>query len=287
MGKLPEWLKTKTSKGLHQKTIRSIIDDQSIHTVCESAKCPNRGECFSKKTVTFMILGDVCTRNCAFCAVSKGIPKTPEEDEPQHLINTIVKLGLKYIVITSVTRDDLPDGGASHFAKIISAIKSYDSTIKIEILTPDFQGNYTHLSIALDAQPDVFNHNIETVPRLYPLVRSKADYNRSLRLLKYSKEMFPNIVTKSGLMVGLGETIEEIKETLKNLSTHLVDIVTIGQYLQPSSKNVIVHEYIHPDIFEDYKSIGKTLGLKVVSAPFVRSSYNALEVCNEVLNSDS
>jgi len=260
--------------------------------VCESARCPNIGECFSKPTATFMILGDVCTRGCGFCAVEKTSTFSPsplwgeggvrgkalpvDTDEPQNIALTAKELGLRHVVITSVTRDDLADGGATQFALTIKAVKDTIPTISIEVLTPDFKGDKRALKIVLDARPDIFNHNIETVPSLYPEVRPQADYKQSLRVLEMAKAINGEIITKSGLMVGLGETKDEVKSVLKDLLNSGCDAVTIGQYLRPSSKNLEVQEYISLEVFKEYEEYGKDIGLKhVYSGPFVRSSYNA------------
>lgn len=277
MNRLPDWLKTKHNKNSASRDIRALMDNTRIHTVCESARCPNRGECFANKTVTFMILGNTCTRNCTFCAVTTGQPDPVSAQEANDILDAVKKLGLEYIVITSVTRDDLSDGGADQFAQVIQRLKTYDQRLKIEILTPDFKGDKTACDTILKTGPDVFNHNIETVPRLYPTIRPQATYSRSLEVLTYSKQHFPHIKTKSGLMVGLGERPTEIIDVLGDLKTAQVDIVTIGQYIQPTRRHAPVIEYIHPDQFNDYRQQGEALGLKMVSEPFVRSSYKALE----------
>lgn len=280
--RLPEWLKIKSSKHKEQQKIRDIIKNNNIHTVCESAKCPNRGECFSNKTVTFMILGDHCTRNCAFCAISHETPQAVDQNEDKHILNAARTLNIEYIVITSVTRDDLPDGGASQFKKVVNTLKKNEPQKKVEILTPDFQGNTEAIYSILEENPDVFNHNIETIKRLYPKIRNSADFDQSLMLLKYAKKNFPHIKTKTGMMLGVGETSEEIKETLKTIANNQIDIVTLGQYIRPSKQNIEVKEYIHPDIFLMYKEYGEKLGLKMVSEPLARSSYHAAQVCNDV-----
>jgi len=259
--------------------VKSILEQAHLHTVCEEARCPNLGECFSSGTSTFLILGRVCTRNCGFCAVEHGVPISPDETEPEKVAQVVKKMGLQYVVITSVTRDDLPDGGAPLFAKTIQAIRALDPKIRIEVLIPDFQGKYSSLEIVLKECPDVLNHNIETVARLYPVVRPQAAYQRSLDLLRRSKEDHPYIPTKSGFMLGLGETQEEILELLRDLREVRCDFLTIGQYLQPRPDRLPVVRFITPDEFEDYKKIGIEMGFKAVaSSPFVRSSFHASQM---------
>jgi len=268
---LPKFLIKKTPKQENIRKIRSLINDNQIHTVCESAKCPNIGECFSQKTLTFMILGNICTRNCGFCAVKTGKPLPPNPEEPQRIAEAVEKLGLQYVVITSVTRDDLPDGGAAQFAAVIRKL----APLKVEVLIPDFQGSQEALTTVLDAKPYVLNHNLEIVPRLYPEVRPQADYQRSLDILRSSKAINPHIYTKSGFMVGLGENQEEIFALFEDLKRVGCDLVTIGQYLAPSKANLPVKRYVPPEEFEVYQKIGEGLGLKVKAGPFVRSSYHA------------
>lgn len=255
--------------------MKSILRKRNLHTVCESARCPNIGECFSKPTATFMILGDVCTRTCGFCSIDKGAkPLLVDPDEPQNIAITARELGLKHVVITSVTRDDLPEGGAAQFALTIKAIKDTISGILVEVLTPDFRGDFKALSTVLEARPDIFNHNLETVPTLYPLVRPQAGYSTSLAVLRKAKAS--GVMTKSGIMVGLGETKEEVKKVLKDLFEAGCDAVTIGQYLRPTRANLEVVEYVTPEVFKEYEEYGLGIGLKYVySGPFVRSSYNA------------
>ena len=283
MTKLPPWLIKRTPKSQNIKNLRSLINDPKIHTVCESAKCPNIGECYSKKTMTFMILGNICTRNCRFCAVEHGTPSPPDPTEPKRIAEAVKKLGLKYVVITSVTRDDLPDGGAKHFTETIKELRvtAHGSRVtgyglRVEVLVPDFKGSKDALFAVISANPDVINHNVETVPRLYTSVRPQANYKISLNLLKNAKVINKNICTKGGLMVGLGETFEEVTEVLKDLRSVDCDIVTIGQYLAPSGKHVPVVEYVEPETFEKYKKLALNMGFKAVaSGPFVRSSYQA------------
>lgn len=272
----PKWLRTKIScKGLNK--MKNFVGDMSLNTVCQSAMCPNIGECFSKKTATFMIMGDICTRRCRFCAVKEGRPQALDEDEPKRVAEACKKLGLRHAVITSVTRDDLEDGGASHFAKTIREIKKIPD-ITVEVLIPDFKGSEKSVKTVVDAKPEVINHNLETVPRLYEQVRPIARYDRSLRVLEMVKELDPNILTKSGIMVGLGETEDEVVDLMKDLLEIGCDMLTIGQYLRPSKKHIEIKEYVTPEQFDRYKEIGESLGFKhIASAPFVRSSYNAAE----------
>lgn len=290
--RLPEWIKTKAS-GLH--STKTLLRSHRLSTVCEEARCPNKGICFSKPTATFMILGDCCTRDCGFCSV-KPIPESfyresgaplnnganngafVDSEEPERVAEAAAELGLKYVVITSVTRDDLPDGGASQFAASIRAVRGKLPACKIEVLTPDFKGDINSLKIVLDAIPDVFNHNVETIERLYSVVRPQADYIGSLNVLKNAKKIAPHIKTKSGLMLGLGETFDEVTALFKDLQDAGCDFLTVGQYLRPTKKNLPVVEYIRPEIFEDLKEIAIDMGFKfVASGPLVRSSMNAEE----------
>jgi lipoyl synthase len=262
----------------------ALLEGLNLHTVCDSALCPNRGECFKKGTATFIILGNICTRNCGFCAVKKGKPLPLDPEEPYHIAQAAKHLQLKHIVVTSVTRDDLPDGGAEHFAETIIEIKKQLPKSTVEVLVPDFKGFWEALQRVIDAQPEVINHNIETVNRLYRLVRPKAIYKRSLELLRQVKIRDKNIISKSGIMVGLGEEEEEIIQAMKDLREVDGDILTIGQYLRPSPLHLRVQNYIHPDKFEEYQKIGMSLGFKyVASAPLVRSSYHAGEILKDIL----
>jgi len=275
----PPWLKKRIPPFQDLQKVRSILNGTDLHTVCEEARCPNLGECFSSGTSTFLILGRVCTRNCGFCAVEHGVPVSIDETEPEKVAQAIRKMGLQYVVITSVTRDDLSDGGASLFAKTIQAIRALGPKIKVEVLIPDFQGDSTSLEIVLKEGPDVLNHNIETIARLYPRVRPLADYIRSLNLLKSSKKSFPYILTKSGFMLGLGEIREEVLELLRDLREVGCDFLTIGQYLQPRPDRLPVVRFIPPEEFEEYKKIGEEMGFRVVSSgPFVRSSFHASQM---------
>ncbi|MBI5468318.1 MAG: lipoyl synthase [Deltaproteobacteria bacterium] len=275
MKRLPPWAKKRLGPASSLHEMKSILRKRNLHTVCESARCPNIGECFSKPTATFMILGDVCTRTCGFCSIDKAAkPLLVDPDEPRNIAVTALELGLKHVVITSVTRDDLPEGGAAQFALTIKAIKDNISGILVEVLTPDFRGDFKALSTVLEARPDIFNHNLETVPSLYPLVRPQADYSTSLDVLRKAKAS--GVMTKSGIMVGLGETAGEVKMVLRDLFEAGCDAVTIGQYLRPTRANLEVVEYVTPEVFKEYEEYGLKTGLKYVySGPFVRSSYNA------------
>jgi lipoic acid synthetase len=275
----PEWIRVHLNNGKGLNYTKDIIKQFSLNTVCEEANCPNRMECFSKKTATFMILGSNCSRNCRFCNVSHGKLEAIDKTEPENVANATISLGLKHVVVTSLTRDDLPDGGSEHFANVISSIKEKDKNIIIEVLIPDFQGNVEALKNVVAASPQIINHNIETVPRLYPEVRSMAKYNRSLELLMNVKQLNKNIFTKSGIMVGLGEKEDEVLQVFKDLRKAGCDFLTVGQYLSPSTKHFPVIEYIHPDLFKKYKELTLELGFSfVASAPLVRSSYNAAEM---------
>ena len=275
----PPWLKKRIPSFQDLQKVKSILDETDLHTVCEEARCPNLGECFARGTSTFLILGKLCTRDCGFCAVGHGVPVQPDEAEPEKVAQAVKKMGLQYVVITSVTRDDLSDGGASLFAKTIQTIRALDSKTKVEVLIPDFQGDLNSLKTVLKEGPDVLNHNIETVSRLYPEVRPQADYQRSLYLLKTSKESHPNVLTKSGFMLGLGENREEVLELLRDLRDAGCDLLTIGQYLQPRQDRLPVVRFVPPKEFEEYKTIGEEIGFKAVSSgPFVRSSFHAFEM---------
>ena len=274
----PEWLKIRLPKSSEKiDNIKKAMRSQGLSSVCEEASCPNLPECFNHGTATFMILGAICTRRCPFCDVAHGRPLPPEAEEPEKLALTIKEMKLKYVVITSVDRDDLRDGGAQHFADCVKAIREHNPGIKIEILVPDFRGRMdTALEILSTAPPDVFNHNLETAPRLYRLARPGANYKWSLDLLKKFKERHPEVETKSGLMVGLGETNDEIIEVLKDLREHNVDMLTVGQYLQPSKHHLAVERYVPPAEFDMFKAEADKLGFKhAASGPFVRSSYHA------------
>lgn len=273
--RLPSWAKRKLGPASRLHEMKSVLRSRGLHTVCESARCPNIGECFSKPTATFMILGDVCTRACSFCSIDSGrSPLGVDAAEPGNIALTVKELGLEHVVITSVTRDDLADGGAAQFALTIKAIKDNIPGISVEVLTPDFNGDEGALRLVFDAGPDIFNHNLETVERLYPVVRPQAIYGRSLDVLSLASKS--GIFTKSGIMVGLGETDEEVRTALSDLKAAGCDAVTIGQYLRPTRENLEVVEYVEPEQFALYERYGLEAGLKYVySGPFVRSSYNA------------
>lgn len=279
----PEWLRINMAKGRSLGYVKEILKKHSLNTVCEEANCPNRMECFSKKTATFMILGSQCSRNCRFCNVSHGALEEVNPHEPESVAKATTELGLKHVVITSVTRDDLYDGGAGHFAKVVRAIKEKDENIVVEVLIPDLQGDKGSIKIVVDSKPEIINHNIETVPRLYDSVRPMAIYERSLDVLKVVKEIDPSILTKSGIMVGLGESEDEVIETMKDLRAVGCDFLTIGQYLSPSKEHHPVIEYVTPETFEKYKVRAEELGFSfVASSPLVRSSYNAAEAMETV-----
>lgn len=274
----PEWLKLSPLDPTILDRMNRLMRDLKLHTVCESARCPNRAECFARGTATFMILGDICTRNCTFCAVKHGMPQPADPEEPQHIVAAVNKLGLRYAVITSVTRDDLPDGGASQFAQTINAIHEYDSNIPVEVLIPDFKGSTSALQTVMNASPAVLNHNVETMPRLYPEVRPETNYQRSLELLEKARLLNGNFITKSGLMLGLGETRGEVIEVMTDLREAGCDLLTIGQYLQPSLSHHKVVKYIPPEEFQEYQNIGEKIGFTaVISGPLVRSSFHAAE----------
>ncbi len=273
----PEWLRVKAPTTGEVRALKSLLREQKLHTVCEEASCPNLTECFTSGTATFMIMGDVCTRRCSFCDVAHGRPLPLDNDEPANLAETILKLGLKYVVITSVDRDDLKDGGAKHFVNCMQEIRQQCDDVKIEILVPDFRGRIDKaLKIMSQVPADVFNHNLETVPRLYPAARPGADYRHSLRLLQKHKQHIQHVPTKSGLMLGLGEEIEEVVTVMKDLREHDVDMLTLGQYLQPSAHHLPVYRYLEPKEFIVLQNIGNELGFEhVASGPLVRSSYHA------------
>ncbi len=275
----PEWLKVRLPGGDNFHELKRIMRGHDLHTVCESARCPNIGECWSHRTATFMILGNLCTRRCAFCAVPKGLPQGETDwAEPERVARAAEAMGLRYIVVTSVDRDDLKDGGAGIFARTILALRERIEGCKVEVLIPDFRGSDQALEIVLAARPDVLNHNIETMPRLYPVARRGSRYERSLRLLRRSREVAPGIPTKSGLMVGLGEAWEEVLGVLADLAAAGVDIVTIGQYLRPSGDQLPVARFYTPEEFAALKRQGMRLGIRhVESGPLVRSSYHAHE----------
>jgi lipoic acid synthetase len=276
--RIPPWLRIKLPKSENFSCTSGLIEDLHLNTVCQSAKCPNKWECFSKNVATFLIMGSVCTRNCAFCNIAPGRMDPLDADEPARVAEAARRLALKHVVVTSVTRDDLPDGGAAHFAATISAVRQAMPGCTVEVLIPDFQGDEAALGTVLDARPDVLNHNLETVPALYPAIRPKADYRQSLALLERSKALAPSIPTKSGIMVGLGETDEQIMPVLDDLAAIGCDIVTIGQYMQPTRNHPRVSRYVEPAAFDAYAAEGRARGIRhVFSAPLVRSSYNAAQ----------
>ena len=299
----PAWLKAKSANTSISHEVKKILRDYQLHTVCEEAGCPNCGECFSRKTATFLIMGSVCSRNCRFCQVASGCPQPLDDDEPAHIAKAVALLGLRHVVITSVTRDDLPDGGAAHFARVIRAIRAQAAAELsglhetpgaaddddwqapvIEVLIPDFQGQLAALKTVVDARPSILNHNIETVPALYDTVRPEADYQRSLQLLSRVKQINPDLLTKSGLMLGLGEQQEDVIQTLKDLRAHACDLLTVGQYLAPSKNHLPVHEYVHPDVFAMIEKEALGLGFRsVASGPLVRSSYMAEQVAGDLI----
>jgi len=275
----PHWLKRSLSTGATYESVRNLLKKSRLHTVCQEAKCPNIWECFSHRTSTFLIMGPSCTRNCRFCAVAHGPAGTPDPGEPARVAEAAQSMGLCYVVITSVTRDDLPDGGARFFAETIKEIRKRMPEVLVEVLIPDFQGNMDSLHAVIKAHPDVLNHNIETVPRLYTSVRPEAVYRRSLKLLKQAKNFDPTIPTKSGLMLGLGEFPEEVEKTLEDLLYVDSSILTLGQYLRPTQEHLQVERFIHPEEFDNWGESALKMGFSgVASGPFVRSSYNAKEL---------
>lgn len=273
----PSWIRAKSPFHPNVKKLKSVLREQKLFTVCEEAACPNLGECFGKGTATFMIMGEICTRRCPFCDVGHGRPNPLDEDEPGHLAETIKAMALSYVVITSVDRDDLRDGGAAHFVECIEKTRSLNPDIEIEILVPDFRGRMdVALEIMHNAPPDVFNHNLETIPRLYKQCRPGSDYSWSLDLLKRFKQTHPTVKTKSGLMLGLGEELDEVVEVMKDMRAHDVEMLTLGQYLQPSKHHLPVERYVTPEEFDELYAIGMEMGFKhVASGPMVRSSYHA------------
>jgi lipoic acid synthetase len=278
LSRKPDWLKRRLPAGEAFNHVRELIEKSRLHTVCQEAKCPNIWECYSHQTATFLIMGDRCTRNCGFCSVLPGRPQPLDPQEPARVAEAVAAMGLRYVVVTSVTRDDLADGGAGHFAATIREIRRQIPEAKIEVLIPDFQGDPAALETVLDARPDVLNHNIETVPRLYPQVRPQADYRRSLELLRRSRDFDPSLPTKSGLMLGLGEEPGEVRQTLRDLRCAGCRILTLGQYLQPSPQHLPVQTFVPPEDFDGWRRTALSLGFsEVASAPFVRSSYHAKE----------
>ena len=274
----PKWLKAPAPVGDNYRELKGLVERLRLHTVCESAACPNVGECWNQRTATFMILGNVCTRRCGFCAVQKGAPLEMDFDEPRRVAEAVEALGLKYAVVTSVNRDDQKDGGSEIFAMVIRQIRERVPGCKVEVLVPDFQGSHPAMRTVMEAKPDVLNHNIETAPRLYRMVRLGARYERSLEILAYARSVDPAIPTKSGLMMGLGETNEEVVEVMRDLRAHGVSIFTLGQYLRPSPKHLPIMRYVTPEEFAELKKEGLAMGFEHVEAgPLVRSSYHASE----------
>ena len=272
----PKWLRAPAPAGQNYRDLKGLVERLRLHTVCESAACPNVGECWNQRTATFMMLGNVCTRRCGFCAVQKGGPLPVDYDEPARVGEAVFQMGLSYAVVTSVNRDDRKDGGAELFARTIEAIRQRVPNCKVEVLVPDFQGNRDAMKTVMDARPDVLNHNTETVPRLYRQVRLGARYERSLQMLRYAKELSPKTPAKSGLMLGLGETMDEVRQVMTDLQAHQVDILTMGQYLRPSPKHLPIVRYVAPEEFLELKQFGMKLGFAHVEAgPMVRSSYHA------------
>jgi lipoyl synthase len=282
--RLPEWLTVRIPRPETIKEVEGMMRSKNLHTVCESARCPNLPECWSKKTATFMILGDTCTRSCGFCAIKVGRGLEVDPFEPLNVAQTAKTMGMKHVVVTSVARDDLADEGAGQFAKTIEQLHKVNPDMIVEVLTPDFKGKTEHIETVCRAHPEIYNHNIETVERLHTIVRPQAKYDRTLGLLAHVKDFDPTIYTKSGIMLGLGETRDEVVRTLEDLRTVGVDAVTIGQYLRPTMRHLPVVEYIHPDVFKEYESIGDAMGFAfVASGPFIRSSYNAIEFSKKVM----
>ena len=273
----PAWIRARSPAGPEVQRLKSVLRENQLYTVCEEASCPNLGECFAHGTATFMIMGDICTRRCPFCDVAHGRPDPLDENEPHNLAQTIEAMGLRYVVVTSVDRDDLRDGGAGHFVACIQAVRAASPDIQIEILVPDFRGRKDRaLNILRTAPPDVFNHNLETVPRLYRQARPGSDYAWSLDLLRQFKREHPGVPSKSGLMLGLGETLDEVRQVMRDMREHNVEMLTLGQYLQPSKHHLPVNRYVHPDEFEQLRVLGESLGFsQVASGPMVRSSYHA------------
>lgn len=277
MASLPVWIRERKLQLGHLHAVRAVAGGGGLYTVCDEARCPNRSECFSRGTATFLIMGDVCTRACRYCSIAHGRPRPLDAGEPERLARAAVELGLRHVVVTSVDRDDLPDGGAAHFAAVIRALQALEPRPSVEVLTPDFRGDWSAIDAVVDAAPDVYNHNLETVERLYPRVRRQGRYRWALEVLARVAERAPAMVTKSGLMVGLGEELEEVAAALEDLARVRCRVVTIGQYLRPTSREVEVVRYWTPEEFAELERLGRSLGLEVIAGPFVRSSYHAEE----------
>jgi len=282
--RLPEWLTIRLPRPDTIKQVEGMMRSKHLHTVCESARCPNLPECWSKQTATFMILGDTCTRSCGFCAIKVGRGLQVESDEPANVAQAALDMGMKHVVVTSVARDDLADEGAGQFADTIRALHEKIPHVIVEVLTPDFKGKQECIGTVCEAGPEIYNHNIETIARLHTIVRPQAKYERTMGLLQWVKQEYPGIYTKSGIMLGLGETKDEVISTLRDLRSAGVDAVTIGQYLRPTMRHLPVIEYVHPDVFKEYEEIGSGMGFEfVASGPFVRSSYNAVAFSEKVM----
>ncbi|MGE0001245.1 MAG: lipoyl synthase [Fimbriimonadaceae bacterium] len=282
--RLPEWLTIRLPRPDAIKQVEGMMRSKNLHTVCESARCPNLPECWSKQTATFMILGDTCTRSCGFCAIKVGRGLTVNNEEPEDVAQAALDMGMKHVVVTSVARDDLADEGAGQFADTIRSLHNKIPHVIVEVLTPDFKGKEDCVRTVCEAGPEIYNHNIETVARLHTIVRPQAKYARTMGLLKYVKQEYPHIYTKSGIMLGLGETKDEVVGTLRDLRAYGVDAVTIGQYLRPTMRHLPVIEYVHPSVFSEYEAIGQEMGFEfVASGPFVRSSYNAVAFSEKVM----
>lgn len=280
--RMPDWMRRPIAREGSYDTVKDLMSRLELHTVCQSAKCPNQGECFASGTATFLVAGDACTRGCRFCAVDTRVPLPLDPDEPAHIAEAVLALRLKHVVVTMVTRDDLPDGAAGHLVSVIRAVRDASPGTRLEVLTSDFAGKTTSIDAVVDAEPDVFNHNLETVPRLYDEVRPGADYARSLAVLARVKERRPAMPTKSGLMLGLGETPDEVVDVMRDLRHVGCDMLTLGQYLRPGRRHLPVAEFVHPDVFDSLAREAEALGFAAVaSAPFVRSSYHAGEMAME------
>lgn len=272
----PDWLRVRMPAGSNYQRLKNLMREQGLHTVCEEAMCPNIGECWNRGTATFLLMGDICTRSCGFCHIKTGRPLALDEDEPRRVAESVLALNLRHCVLTSVNRDELPNGGAHIFANTIRQIRQRLPSCTIEVLIPDFKGSRAALKEVMDAQPEILNHNTETVPRLYRTVRPQANYQQSLRVLSGAKELDPGAITKSGIMVGLGETKEEVVAVMRDLREHQLDILTIGQYLRPSPLHLPVYRYVHPSEFQEFHDLGMEMGFRwVESGPLVRSSYHA------------
>ncbi|MGO8949569.1 MAG: lipoyl synthase [Ktedonobacterales bacterium] len=277
----PEWLRVRAPTGENYEELKRLMRSKSLHTVCEEARCPNIGECWAHRTATFMILGSICTRSCGFCAVATGRPMAVDWEEPRRIAEAVSQMGLRHVVITMVNRDELRDGGATILAATIRWIRRLNPQCAVEVLASDFKGSREALQILMDVRPSVFSHNIETIPRLYPRVRPQAVYRRSLDVLVWAKEMYPEIPTKTGFMLGLGETHDEVTLLMRDLRTAQIDLITIGQYLRPTAQHLPIERYVTPEEFHDYATLGKSMGFRhVESGPLVRSSYHAWDQVN-------